>query len=70
MAYDNESEAECRYGEAGELCMQCSSAMLGYKDDKAEERKLFKTHADGSVWLHTGDIGYVDEDGFFFCRGE
>lgn len=67
--YDSEGRQECTYNEIGEICMQCASVMIGYKDNEAETEKLFRTHPDGSVWIHTGDMGYIDKDGFLFCQG-
>lgn len=67
--YDNEGQRECKYNEIGEICMQCASVMLGYKDNESEMEKLFRTHPDGSKWIHTGDMGYMDEDGFLFLQG-
>lgn len=69
MAYDNENQRECHYGETGEICMQCASTMIGYKDNETEMKNLFRVHPDGSVWIHTGDLGYIDEDGFVFLIG-
>jgi len=69
MIYDRESKAELTYGEIGEICMQCPSRMLGYKDNEEATKELFWTHEDGSEWLHTGDLGYMDEDGFLFLVG-
>lgn len=50
-------------------CLLCASTMLGYKDNAEEINELFRVHADGNKWLHTGDLGYVDEDGFLFLVG-
>ena len=69
MIYDRESKAELTYGGIGEICMQCPSRMLGYKDYEEATKELFWTHEDGSEWLHTGDLGYMDEDGFLFLVG-
>lgn len=69
MIYDNEAQNELSYGEVGEICMQCLSMMAGYKDNEKETKKLLKEHSDGSKWIHTGDLGYIDEDGFIFIVG-
>lgn len=69
MIYDNDSQKELTYGQTGEVCMQCASVMVGYKDNPDEMEKLFRTHPDGSRWIHTGDLGHMDEDGFLFIEG-
>lgn len=40
--------------------------MLGYLDDPASTAATLQKHDDGRLWLHTGDIGRMDEDGFFY----
>lgn len=52
---------EVATGEVGEICMQGPNIMKGYRN-MAEQTA--KTIVDG--WLHTGDGGYMDEDGFVF----
>lgn len=69
MIYDLDKHCECKYGQTGEICMQASTRMIGYLDNEEEMANLFRTHADGSVWLHTGDLGYIDEEGFIFLEG-
>lgn len=66
---DTESNNECTYGEIGELSMLCPSLMLGYKDNEEATNELVRVHSDGKKWLHTGDLAYVDEDGFVFLVG-
>lgn len=56
---------ELGYNELGEICVSGPGNMLGYDDKKNTDRAL-KRHKDGELWLHTGDIGYVDEDGIFY----
>ncbi len=52
---------ECAPGEIGEICGTSPVMMPGYYKQPELTRK---TIIDG--WLHTGDVGYVDEDGFLF----
>ena len=53
-------------GEDGEICISGPAVMLGYLDDPEATAEALATHADGRTWLHTGDIGRMDEDGFFY----
>jgi long-chain acyl-CoA synthetase len=48
-------------GKAGEIVLRSPTVMLGYYKNAEETQK---TIVDG--WLYTGDIGYVDEDGYFY----
>ena len=65
----SEEETECKYNEEGEICICSPNNMLGYYNKPEETEKVLKTHKDGKVWLHTGDLGYVDEDGNIFIKG-
>ena len=59
------TQEELGYNEMGEICTSGPGNMLGY-DRRSATAKTLQTHADGKIWLHTGDIGYVDEDGVFY----
>ena len=63
-AFDTETGDELPYGVEGELCINTPTMMLGYYGKQDETSEVLKKHADESIWIHTGDIGYVDEDGF------
>lgn len=52
-------------GEEGEICIAGPAVMPGYLDDPAATSEALKVHADGRRWLHTGDLGRRDADGFF-----
>jgi long-chain acyl-CoA synthetase len=51
-------------GNDGEICVAGPPVMLGYLDDPAATAETLRTHADGRTWLHTGDVGRMDGDGF------
>lgn len=59
---------ECTYNKLGEICVTGPGIMLGYDDKEATEKTLIR-HADGKLWLHTGDTGYINEDGVVFALG-
>ena len=69
MIYDNDAQAECRFNEVGEVCFQSPAQMLGYLDDPEEMKDILRTHPDGSVWLHTGDLGYMNRRGLLHLVG-
>jgi long-chain acyl-CoA synthetase len=52
-------------GEPGELCLSGPQIMRGYFQNDAETARTIHLDADGTRWLHTGDIAGVDEDGFY-----
>ena len=56
-------------GEEGEICIAGPAVMIGYLDDPEATREALRVHADGRTWLHTGDLGRMDTDGFFYFSG-
>ena len=55
-------------GEEGELCISGPAVMLGYLEAPEETAKTLQRHADGKIWLHTGDIFSMSEEGFFYFK--
>lgn len=68
-AFDMETGEECTYGQEGELCICSPGMMLGYYNAQEQTEKVMRVHADGKRWLHTGDLGTVDEEGFVRISG-
>ncbi|SHI19768.1 long-chain acyl-CoA synthetase [Sporobacter termitidis DSM 10068] len=56
------------YGEVGEICITGPTLMKGYAESPEETAQVLQTHPDGRRWLHTGDLGSMDEDGFVYFR--
>jgi long-chain acyl-CoA synthetase len=57
------------YGEVGEICINNKGLMMGYLNNESETNAVLQMHPDGHVWLHTGDLGYMDDEGFVFVKG-
>ncbi len=53
-------------GEVGEICISGPLVMMGYLNDEAETAQTLRVHEDGKLWLHTGDMGYLADDGFIY----
>ena len=49
-------------GEDGELCIYAPTLMEGYYHDPDETAKVLVKHNDGKVWLHTGDMCYIEQE--------
>jgi oxalate---CoA ligase len=60
----DESGQSVAAGKPGEIAVRGISVFDGYLGDPAATRQAFR---DG--WFHTGDIGYLDSDGFLFLTG-
>ena len=57
---------EVPYGEVGEICVLGPENMLGYINYQEENQQVLQKHLDGNTWLHTGDLGTMDSDGFIY----
>lgn len=55
-------------GEEGEICLSGPTVMLGYLDQPEETADTLKRHSDNRIWLHTGDLGRMDADGFVYFK--
>ena len=67
--FDTETGEELGYNQEGEICVTGDLIMKGYFNDEEETKSVMKKHADGNIWIHSGDLGYLDEDGFLFING-
>ena len=63
-AFEPGTDQELPIGQRGELCISGPCLMKGYYNKPEETAILLRRHPDGRVWAHTGDMGYLDEDGF------
>lgn len=57
---------EAQVGEMGEICLAGPTLMKGYINNPKETNLALQQHEDGKIYLHTGDLGYMDEDGFVY----
>ena len=67
--FDPETGEEMTYGEVGEVCVSGPSVMKGYYNNPEETAFVMRKHDDGEVWVHSGDLGCFDEDGFLYIKG-
>ena len=63
------TEKEVPYGQEGEIVITGPTVMAGYIRNKKETRQTLRKHKDGRIWLHTGDEGIMDKDGFVYFKG-
>lgn len=56
-------------GEVGEICISGSTVMAGYYDGTGKRGIGLYYDDEGTAWVRSGDLGYMDEEGFFFFAG-
>lgn len=63
------TEEELPYGEEGEILLSGPTVMQEYLHHPEETAQTLRRHQDGLTWVYTGDLGYMDEEGFIYFRG-
>ena len=53
-------------GEVGELIMRAPQHMEEYWNNPGETNETLRRHGDGGPWVYTGDLGYMDDEGYIF----
>ncbi len=68
--FEHGTQNELDYGEIGEVCVSGPGVMVGYATGK-DNLEVMQRHADGQIWVHTGDYGCMNEAGelFVYSRG-
>ncbi|MBO4915031.1 MAG: AMP-binding protein [Oscillospiraceae bacterium] len=64
-----DTDRELPYGQEGEIVISGPTVMKEYMNNPMETARTLRRHADGMVWLYTGDLGTMDKEGFVFFRG-
>ncbi len=67
--FDASKLEEKKYHEVGEICISGPTIMKGYRKDSEATNQVLRLHKDGKIWLHTEDLGYMDEEGRVFHCG-
>ena len=60
----NHCGKKCLPNEKGEICVNGPNLMQGYYKNESETKRVIK-----NGWIHTGDVGYYDEEGFIYLVG-
>ena len=67
--FDPDTGRELDYDQVGEVCMTGMTTMKGYYHQEEETAHILRRHEDGKIWIHSGDLGYMDRDGFLYIIG-
>ena len=63
---DVNTHEEVDYGITGEIVVSGPSVMMGYLNNEKETNQVLEKDKKGKIWLHTGDLGYINKDGVLF----
>ena len=63
------TENELPYGTEGEILLSGPTVMKEYMHHPKETAQTLRRHGDGRTWVHTGDLGIMDEEGFVYFKG-
>ena len=64
-----DTDVELPYGEEGEILLAGPTVMKGYMDQPEETAKTLRRHNDGQTWVYTGDLGFMDDEGYIYFKG-
>lgn len=64
-----DTDEELPYGEEGEILLAGPTVMKEYMKHPEETAKTLRTHKDGLTWVYTGDLGFMDSEGFIYFKG-
>ncbi len=53
----------------GEILIKSETLMIGYYEDKEATNEAIEVDEHGNRWFHSGDVGYIDKDGFIYITG-
>lgn len=67
--FDPTTGKELKYNEVGEICISGPNTMLKYYNNEEETNNILRTHDDGLIWVHSGDLGYITERGVVHIKG-
>lgn len=66
--FDSKTNEEVEAGQIGEICKNGPGIMISYQDEESTQ-KVLQCHEDKKIWMHTGDYGYMTEDGALYVMG-
>lgn len=64
-----QTDEELPYCHEGEIVLSGPTVMKEYTNHPKETAETLRLHPDGRIWVHTGDLGLMDEDGFIYFKG-
>lgn len=67
--FDPETNLKTEGNMEGEICFNSDNFFVGYLNNEEETLRIKQKHSDGTEWIHTGDLGYIDADGYVYLSG-